>query len=81
MNQARRVAASAVTGLGLIVAGFAAISPQGDADAATLRPAQRIEAAFSLLADVDPSGSPVRTVAIGYQTDSTSHLLIRKPGA
>ncbi len=82
---------AALTGLGVIAAGFVAIPSEGNAGVTATSAAERVSGAFSLLADTHNdsavpqaaggTGSAVRMVTIGYHTDSTAALLIRKPGA
>ena len=84
MIKSASVVGGALTGLGLIALGLVSAPTQGNAGLATIEPADRIESAFDLLAASDliagPQSPEVRTVAIGYQTDLTTALLIRKPG-
>ncbi len=85
MNKSASILATAVTGIGLIAAGLVSLPSEGNAGVAATNAADRVDGVFALLAETDviPSGvrgSNVRTVAIGYQTDATAALLLRKPG-
>ena len=85
MNKSTRIIATAVTGLGLIAAGLVSIPSQGNAGVSAMSAAERVSEAFALLAETDltavvQAGSNIRTVTIGYQTDATGALLLRKPG-
>ena len=88
MNRFKAITAAALTSMAIIAAGFVAIPTVGNAGvAASLTPTERVDAAFSALANVNPawlglSSEPAtRTVLAGYQNDLTDAVLLRKPGA
>ncbi len=86
MDKSRSIVAGALFGLALTAAGLLSIPTAGNAGIASANAADRINGAFALLADASPRttttvGAEVRTVTVGYQTDTTAALLIRKPGA
>jgi hypothetical protein len=79
MNRSKHLVASSLVGLSLVAVGFVATSSQGNAGAMTA--AERVQSAFALLAETGSTNEQaVRTVMVGYQTDSSANLLLRKPG-
>ncbi len=88
MNRFRTILAATLTAFALGVGGFVAMPTTGKAGIAPmLTPTERVDGGFAVLARLDPKllafsagAEATRTVLIGYQTDLTGDMLVRRPG-